>query len=241
MSCSRIVIPTRWCMLPTMETKSVAGDVRNRVLRSRDRFWRPEDFAGSAEAVTQALSRLARAGELRRTRRGLYWRGVSTPLGMSAPPVERVIKSVADTTGSGPSGWSAALALGLSTQVPRRSTIAIATRVPSDPRGVRFVSRSACTRRRDERLVPIEVGLLEVLRDWNRLVELSTRDALNQLDYLGKTGAIRFERLVRASTTEPPRVRENLRSILIELDLIEAASRVPPARGTAQTNILFRD
>ena len=241
LSGSRSAIPTTGCMISPMETRSVSGDVRHRVLRSRSRFWRPDDFEGSAEAVTQALSRLTRAGELRRTRRGLYWRGVSTPLGMSVPPVERIIKSVADTTGSGPSGWSAAHALGLSTQIPRRSTVAIVTRLPRDPRGVRFVSRSASTKRRDERLTPIEVGLLEVLRDWNRLVELSNRDALDRLGYLANTGAIRFERLIRASTTEPPRVRENLRAILIELDLIDEASRVHRARSITDSSIVFDD
>lgn len=222
-----------------METKTIAGEVRRRVLRSRSRFWRPEDFSGSSEAVSQALSRLARAGKLRRMRRGLYWRGVPTPLGMSAPPVERVIESVSATTGSGPSGWSAALALGLATQVPRRTTVAIATRVPRDLRGVRFVSRSACTGRRDERLSPIEVGLLEVLRDWDRLVELSNADALGRISDLAEAGAIRFERLARASATEPPLVREHLRELLVELDLTEEASRVHRARSSIATATLF--
>lgn len=43
---------------------SVAPEVRRRLLPSRDRFWHPEDFAGSPDAVAQALSRLARAGVL---------------------------------------------------------------------------------------------------------------------------------------------------------------------------------
>lgn len=34
-----------------MSTTSVAPEVRKRVLGSRDRFWRPEDFDGSPDAV----------------------------------------------------------------------------------------------------------------------------------------------------------------------------------------------
>ena len=76
--------------MSTMSTTSVAPEVRKRVLGSRDRFWRPEDFDGSPDAVAQALSRLARSGEVRRVRRGLYWRGASTRLGMAPPPPGRL-------------------------------------------------------------------------------------------------------------------------------------------------------
>src|SRR5579863_3279540 len=37
--------------MATMRTSTVAAEVRERVLRSRERFWRPEDFEGSPEAV----------------------------------------------------------------------------------------------------------------------------------------------------------------------------------------------
>ena len=148
-----------------MSDGSVAPEVRKRVLASRDCFWRPEDFDGSPDAVAQTLSRLARVGELRRVRRGLYWRGTTTRLGMAPPPTDRLAGEVADGRGTGPAEWSAALALGLSTQIPRRETIAVPGRAPRNPGTIRFVSRAASTKRRDERLRPVEVALLEVLRD----------------------------------------------------------------------------
>src|SRR5438105_3705839 len=105
--------------MPLVSDGSVAPEVRRRILPSRDRFWRPEDFDGSPEAVAKALSRLTRAGELRRVRRGLYWRGTPTQLGMAPPSPDRFVHEVIGAPGTGPAGWSAALALGLSTQVPR--------------------------------------------------------------------------------------------------------------------------
>lgn len=210
---------------------SVAPAVRERILGSRERFWRPEDFDGSTEAVAQVLSRLTRAGELRRVRRGLYWRGAPTRLGMSPPPARRLADEVVGGPGTGPAGWSAALALGLSTQVPRRETMAVPGRAPRSPGAVRFVSRAASTKRRDERLRPAEVALLEVLRDWDTLVELPVHDAVERIGRVIETGAVRVDRLVRASATEPPRVRERLRRLLGAIGLPAVADAVRPARS----------
>lgn len=210
---------------------SVALKVRKKVLLSRDRFWRPEDFEGSPAAVAQTLSRLTRAGALRRVRRGLYWRGAPTRLGMAPPSSDRLADEVVGGFGIGPAGWSAAVALGLSTQVPRHDTIALPGRVPRTPGTVHFVSRAASTKRRDERLRPVEVALLEVLRDWDTLVELSTNDAMDRIGRLVETDAVRVDRLVRASATEPPRVRERLRSLLNGLGRSTSADLICPARS----------
>lgn len=210
---------------------SVAPEIRKRILASRDRFWRPEDFGGSPEAVAKALSRLAHAGELRRVRRGLYWRGAPTRLGMAPPSPDRVVHEVIDAPGTGPAGWSAALALGLSTQVPRRETIAVPGRAPRTPGAVRFVSRAASVKRRDERLRPPEVALLEVLRDWNTLVEVPTGAAVERIADLVGDGSLRLDRVVRASSTEPPRVRERLRHLLGAMDRSIDAAAVRPARS----------
>lgn len=218
-------------MMSAMHDTRVASTVRKRVLPSRDRFWRPADFDGSPDAVIQALSRLARAGELRRVRRGLYWRGAPTRLGMAPPPHGRLAGEVVGSLGTGPAGWSAALALGLSTQVPRRETIAVPGRAPRNPGAVHFVSRAASTKRRDERLRSAEVGLLEVLRDWDALVEVPTHVAVNRIAHLIDTDALRLDRLVRASATEPPRVRERLRSLLGALGQSTSAAAVRPARS----------
>lgn len=210
---------------------SIAREVRKRVLRSRDRFWRPEDFEGSPDAVAQTLSRLARGGELRRVRRGLYWRGTSTRLGMAPPPPDRLVDEFFGGPGTGPAGWSAALTLGLSTQVPRRETIAVPGRAPRDPGMVHFVSRAASTKRRDERLRPAEVALLEVIRDWDTLVEVPDNDAIDRIEHLAASGVVRLDRLVRASATEPPRVRERLRRLLAALGQSAMAQTIRPARS----------
>jgi hypothetical protein len=214
-----------------MSGASVASEVRRRVLNSHDQFWRPEDFDGSPDAVAQALTRLVRSGGLRRVRRGLYWRGAPTRLGMAPPPPDRFANEVVGGPGTGPAEWSAALALGLSTQVPRRDAIAVPGRAPRSTGAVRFVSRAASTKRRDERLRPAEVALLEVLRDWDGLVELPTHDAVERIERLVDAGAVRSDRLVRASGTESPRARERLRRLLHKLGQSTAADAVRPARS----------
>lgn len=231
LSTSRSVLQTMSGSIVGMSDTGVAPEVRKRVLPSRDRFWHPGDFEGSSDAVTQTLSRLARAGELRRVRRGLYWRGTPTRLGMAPPPSYRLADEILGGLGTGPAGWSAALALGLSTQVPRRETIAVPQRAPRNPGAAHFVSRAASTKRRDERLRPVEVALLEVLRDWDFLVEVPTREAVDRIARLADAGAIRVDRLVRASVTEPPRVRERLRRLLGALGRSASADAVRPARS----------
>lgn len=77
---------------------------------------------GSRSAVDQALSRLARAGQLLRIGRGLYVRPITTRFGTRAPTPEKVVEGVAALTGETvvPGGAAAASALGLSTQIPVR-------------------------------------------------------------------------------------------------------------------------
>jgi hypothetical protein len=151
---------------------------------------------------------------------------------MAPPPPDRLAREVAGRpTGTGPAGISAALALGLSTQVPRQDTIAVPTRAPRNPAGVRFVSRAASTKRRAERLSPAEVALLEVLRAWDVLVEIPADEAASRITHLVDSGAIRADRLARAAATEPPIVREGLRDLLGSVGRTEEAATVPRARS----------
>src|SRR5262249_51563220 len=215
-----------------MKSSGIAATVREKVLASRDRFWRPEDFSGySPGAVTRALGRLVRNGELRRIHRGLYWRGTPTPLGMAPPTASQLAKALAPSRGSGPAGLSAALLLGLSTQVPRRESIAVLARAPTSTQTLRFVSRAAATGRRDASLRPAEVALLEVLRDWDALVESPADEATRRIAGLVGSGEIRPHRVARASSTEPALVRDRLRGLLADIGRPELAATVPPARG----------
>jgi len=209
---------------------NVAAAVRAKVLASRDRFWRPEDFSdGSPGAVTHALGRLARNGELYRIHRGLYWRGVPTPLGMAPPPASRLASELAPFKGCGPASLSAALMLGLTTQLPRRESVAVPARAPADRAALHFVSRASATGRAPLR--PAEVALLEVLRDWDTVVESPMEEATRRIAGLVESGDIRAGHVATASPTEPPKVRERLRTLLGNIGRPDLAATVPPARS----------
>lgn len=96
--------------------------------RGRGKVFTSKDFLdlGTREAVDQALSRLARAGDVRRLGRGLYDRPRrNETLGIELPPeADQVARALGRRTGHRmvPSGAVAANALGLSTQVPAKPT-----------------------------------------------------------------------------------------------------------------------
>ncbi len=78
---------------------------------------------GNRAAVDQALSRLARKGELMRVCQGVYVRPIQTRFGPCPPPIEKVIESLSSMLGETivPCGGALANTLGLTTQVPVRS------------------------------------------------------------------------------------------------------------------------
>src|SRR5438105_83240 len=102
----------------------------NQILRrvrayGRGSVFTPADFLdlGKRAAVDQALSRLAKDGQLRRLVRGLYdFPKVHAQLGLLAPTPDAVARAFARETGSSlqVAGAQAANALGLSTQIPAR-------------------------------------------------------------------------------------------------------------------------
>ena len=75
---------------------------------------------GSRAAVDQALSRLARKGELMRVCQGVYVKPVHTRFGSRPPAVGKVIASLSDLWGETivPCGGAAASTPGLTTQAP---------------------------------------------------------------------------------------------------------------------------
>lgn len=93
----------------------------------RGSVFTPSDFVeiASRASVDQALSRLVKAGKLRRLARGLYdFPKVHPKLGALAPSPDVVAQALARETGSviQIAGARAANALGLSTQVPAKNT-----------------------------------------------------------------------------------------------------------------------
>src|SRR5436305_379509 len=94
--------------------------------QGRGKVFTTKDFfdLGSREAIDQALSRLAKAGDVQRLGRGLYhYPQRNLRLGIALPPdADEIAGALARRTGSriAPSGAMAANRLGLSTQVPAR-------------------------------------------------------------------------------------------------------------------------
>jgi len=79
---------------------------------------------GNRTAVDQALSRLARSGELMRIFRGVYLRPIKTRFGRRAPRLEVILAALSDLWGEiiVPSGGATANCLGLTSQNPIRPT-----------------------------------------------------------------------------------------------------------------------
>jgi len=132
-------------------------------------FVRVNDLPGSPAARSCAVSRARKAGMLLPIRNGLYFKGVQTRYGMTRPPAEAAALEVLGLTGVGPTGVSAARALGLTTQVPARPALTIAGAVPTSVPGV-SVSKRNNMRRRNLRYA--EIALVELLRgDWELTVD----------------------------------------------------------------------
>jgi len=110
----------------------IAASVPDRVMKrvrasGRGSVFTPSDFltVAARSSVDQALSRLVKAGQLRRLARGLYdFPKVHPKLGPLSPTPDDVAQALARETGSlvQIAGARAANALGLSTQVPAQST-----------------------------------------------------------------------------------------------------------------------
>lgn len=110
----------------------IAASVPDRVMKrvrssGRGSVFTPSDFltVAARPSVDQALSRLVKAGQLRRLARGLYdFPKLHAKLGALSPAPDDIAHALARETGSQVqiAGARAANALGLSTQVPAQST-----------------------------------------------------------------------------------------------------------------------
>jgi hypothetical protein len=217
-----------------MRQDSLTAQMRARIQTRRpDRFWQPRDFDDLADPkqVDRVLFRLATQGVLRPVRRGLYWRGRVTRFGMSRPGTDVLVAEVAGRRGVGPAGLTAANDLGLTSQVPAVETFAVPHRPPRPIPAIRFVDRSGRPGRVTSALTPVEVAVLEVLGDWDRIVEMPDVDARHRLAEMVRTGEVRGDRLARAAVSEPAAVRERLREVLVTADVPDLAEKVPPARS----------
>jgi hypothetical protein len=211
---------------------------RRRIMGSRNKFWKTADFDMPPSTTQRLLADLVKRGELRHVRKGLYWRGTKTPLGMAPPPTDVLASQLAEGKGFGPAGLSAANALRLSTQIPRRAEYAVLDRPPADGNGLRFVSRSARRGRAASRLSPLDVAALEVLDGWDRVIETGPEETMRRLARLLQSGTISAERLARASGTERGAARSRLRYLLERNGYHNLADKVPVSDSRTETKAL---
>ena len=182
---------------------SIAERVADHVSSLPERsFVSVRDVGGSRSAVESAFSRLAAGGDVVRIRKGLYWKGATTALGMSLPRVEEVALALGGP-GSGPAGVAAAHWLGLTTQVPSIYLTAVPTRVPAPRREVRFTQRPVV--RLLHSLTPSEVAVLEVLRAGPAVVETDWETLPEVIAGLAASREVRLAVLDRAAAAEPHR------------------------------------
>ena len=140
-------------------------------------------------------------------------------------------------SGVGPAFLDAARLLGLTTQVGATPTFAVPYEV--DGLTPRLVNRTRRTGRIRHHLTSHEIALLEVLDDWSDVVELPSEVAVGRLSSLfGST--IRPHAVAGAAETEPARVRERLRALLLMAGRDEDAGSIPPAVH-AQTRVEAMD
>ncbi len=175
--------------------------IRRRVdLLRTGEFLRSSDFSKHPRAaVDSALSRRARRGaDLVRVRNGLYWKGAASRFGPGRPD-EADAALAAAGPGAGPSGVSAANALGLSAQVAAVPSFAVTGRRPTGLRGVRLVSRSNHARRS---ATPFEIAVLEVLREYPLHVESSWEQLVERLREEAARGRIRIGTVLRVAACE---------------------------------------
>jgi hypothetical protein len=200
-------------MVPQVASDTTAL-VRQRVESGGDRLWRFSDFRDLPfAAVAQALSRLAKAKQLRRLSRGLYYRSRPTAFGDSLPNPAALQELAAAKAPLFPAGLAAANLLGFTTQSGKN--VELATTAVSVPRSLLAEGTVVHTRRPPawQKLQREDAALLDFLRGGGRFSELSPGDTIQRtLTILAADGCL--SRLLQASPTEPPRVRAMLGALL---------------------------
>ncbi len=154
---------------------------------------------GHRAAVDQALSRLARRGQLLRAGRGLYLRQVETRFGVRTPSVDVALKALEAETGEiiTPHGAAAANTLGLTTQVPVRSVYLTSGRSRRLAFGAQIVELQHAPR-------------------WQlALAGRPSGDVIRALAWLGRQGGVKLApRLVRTLSPETVQELSNARGRL---------------------------
>lgn len=184
-------------------------------------------------ALAAALSRLVKAGELIRVRRGLYYWSKATRFGPSRPDPEALVDAALRARGADPvsSGAGEYNRLGLTTQVSGAVTRATRRRVPRDLVSDLLPGIALHT---SERPLAEQPGIraeertaLDALRDVARIPDARPGDIVRRLLALLRAGHLDYARLARFARAEPPRVRALLGALGDELRATGAGARAP--------------
>lgn len=190
---------------------SISHAVATRIRRGGDdRLWTYADFPGVGRtALAAALSRIVKAGQLTRVRRGVYYRPRATMFGLSTPDPTALADAVLRARGEAPlpSGVGAFNQLGLTTQVS--GAVTRATRRSTAPTTIGRIRLYVTPRPLDAQkgISPDERAALEALRKITRIPDATPETVLNRLGAQLRSGRLEFERLARFAHAEPPRVR----------------------------------
>jgi hypothetical protein len=192
---------------------SIASEVARRILRGPSKkLWSFRDFSDlDSMPVAAALSRLSRAGKLRRVRRGIYYRPKVTAFGESRPDPATVADAVLRRRKSIPlSGYNR---LGLTTQVSNDMVRAVER--PTRIKPVRGIVMRTVTRpiSRQKGITADERLALDALRNIHRIPDASTPSAVKRIKTLVANNRLNMVRLARFARAEPPRVRALLGAI----------------------------
>jgi hypothetical protein len=189
------------------DNRRAATIVRHRIDRGGERLWRLDDFADLPfSAVAQALSRLARTGQIERLSKGTYYRSRQSAFGKSRPNPAAIQELAARRKTMYPSGIAAANLLGLTTQTSGRGELA--TSALSLPRKLVGQETIIHARRPEAwaKLTEADTALLDLLRRAGRTSEIAPQETIRRtLALLAERG--RYRRLMAVADTEPPRVR----------------------------------
>jgi hypothetical protein len=193
--------------------RRVSATVRQRIERGGERLWRLEDFHNLPfTAVSQALSRLTRAGVLERLSKGVYYYPRQTTFGKSRPNPAEVQKLASSRKKVFPSGITAANLLGFTTQNTRQREVA--TSSLSLPRKLIGQETTVHARRPEAwtGLSEVDAALLDFLRHKGETSDLPPEETIGRLiELVSEKG--RFDRLLKVADSEPPRVRAMLGAI----------------------------
>lgn len=205
------------------DSRQTAALVRERIEHGKERLWRLDDFRDLPfAAVAQTLSRLTRLGVLERLSKGVYYRSRETAFGKSRPNPATIQKLTRQAVH--PSGIAAANLLGFTTQTSRREEVA--TSALSLPRKLVGGNAIVHTRRPGAwgDISQMDAALLDFLRRGGVTGELSPEETVRRtLQLVSSNGC--FERLLKVSDSEPPRVRAMLGAIGQQLKKNPAALR----------------